>query len=130
MEVTEPSTNEDFEKYYKLRWEVLRKPWNNPPGSEVDEMDFLSIHACIKNDKEEIVGVGRLHFNDPLEAQIRYMAVHPDYQGRNIGGKILGYLEQKAKEKGVEKLEGLRRILSDSWFSPGGNSLKRIVPQT
>lgn len=32
------------------------------------------------------------------------MAVHPDYRGKDIGGEILKYLEQKAKEKGAEKV--------------------------
>lgn len=103
MEVTEPKTKEDFEKYFRLRWEVLRKPWNQPEGTEQDETDTGSTHALIKNEKGEVIAIGRMHFNNSKESQIRYMAVHPDYRGENIGGEILKYLEQKAKEKGAEK---------------------------
>ena len=100
VEVTEPKTKEDFEKYFKLRWEALRKPWNQPEGTENDETDAGSIHAFIKNENGDVIAIGRLHFNNPKESQIRYMAVHPDYRGKNVGGEILKYLEQKAKEKG------------------------------
>ena len=34
MKVLEPKTKEDFKKYYDLRWRILRKPWNQPRGSE------------------------------------------------------------------------------------------------
>ncbi|HKR04997.1 MAG TPA: GNAT family N-acetyltransferase [Bacteroidia bacterium] len=104
MKASEPKTKEDFEKYYKLRYETLRKPWNEPEGSEKDESDKDSIHAFIKNENGEVIAIGRLHFNNPQESQIRYMAVHPGYRGKNIGGEILKYLEQKAKEKGAEKI--------------------------
>ncbi|MEP7168494.1 MAG: GNAT family N-acetyltransferase [Bacteroidota bacterium] len=104
MNVSEPLTKEDFAKYFKLRWEALRKPWNQPEGTEQDETDTGSIHAFIKNEKGDVVAIGRLHFNNSKESQIRYMAVHPDYRGKNIGGEILKYLEQKAKEKGAKKV--------------------------
>jgi len=27
VEIVEPKTEEEFEEYYELRWQVLRKPW-------------------------------------------------------------------------------------------------------
>ena len=90
-----------FEKYYELRWEILRKPWNQPRGSERDDMEDKAIHimAC---DGNKIVGVARLHFNSIKEAQIRYMAVEEGYRRRGIGSMMLRRLEEMAKEKGAE----------------------------
>lgn len=104
IKVTAPKTPEEFEKYYRLRWEVLRKPWNRPIGSEKDEQEKGSLHAFILDENKEVMAVGRLQFNENGEAQIRSMGVHEKYRGQNLGSKVLQYLEQKAKEKGVVKL--------------------------
>ena len=100
IEIREPQTEKEFERYYELRWEVLRKPWNQPKGSEKDEYEEKAIHiiACINN---EIIGVGRVHFNSEKEAQIRYMAVKAKYRGKGIGSLVLKELERIAKEKGA-----------------------------
>ncbi len=95
--VEQPSTAKDFELYYALRYEVLRKPWGQPVGSEIDETDPTSIHAFIKENNLAIA-CARLHFADDTTAQIRYMAVHPEYQGKGLGKMIITYLEEIAKE--------------------------------
>ena len=92
-----------FEDYYELRWRVLRKPWNQPRGSEKDELEDKSIHimAC---DGDKIVGVARLHFNSKEEAQIRYMAVDENYRRRGIGSMMLQRSEEIAKERGASHI--------------------------
>jgi len=101
MKIVEPKTEKEFEKYYDLRWRILRSPWNQEKGSEKDNLEDQSIHImCL--DQSNVVGVGRVHFNSEDEAQIRYMAVENNQQGRGIGGKILLELEGKVKEKGVK----------------------------
>ena len=30
IRIIHPDTEEEFEKYHLLRWEILRKPWNQP----------------------------------------------------------------------------------------------------
>jgi len=101
IEIRKPQTEKEFGKYYELRWEALRKPWNQPKGSEKDEYEEKATHiiACI-NDK--IVGVGRVHFNSEKEAQIRYMAVKAKYRRKGIGSLVLTELEGIAKEKGAD----------------------------
>ena len=37
--IIEPQTPKEFEAYYLLRYEVLRKPWKQPFGSEKDDME-------------------------------------------------------------------------------------------
>ena len=95
--VSEPSTPEDFETYYHLRYEVLRKPWGHAPGSEKDETDSSSIHAFIKLNGKA-VAISRMHFIDEHTAQIRYMGVDPGYQGKGLGKLVIKYLEGKAIE--------------------------------
>jgi N-acetylglutamate synthase-like GNAT family acetyltransferase len=50
------------------------------------------------------VGAGRLHFNSPTEAQIRYMAVEPDCVSRGIGSRILCELEDRARKLGAARV--------------------------
>ena len=100
--ITSPLSPEEFEMYYDLRWRKLRKPWNQPEGSEKDTLEETAYHimACL-NDRIPI-GIGRLHLNSPDEAQIRFMAVEDDYQKRGIGSMIIKELERKALESGVK----------------------------
>jgi len=101
MYMKAPESPADFEKYYQLRWEVLRAPWQQPRGSEKAADDASATHALLLNEKEEAIGVCRLHLPTPAEAQIRFMAIRPDYQGQGLGQKFLQYLEEKARAAGA-----------------------------
>ena len=92
-----PQTQNELEQYYDLRWRILRKPWNQPEGSEKDKIEDECIHIIAK-DNDNVIGVGRLQFNSKDEAQIRYMAVEPDYEKQGVGKKIVGALEGYVKE--------------------------------
>jgi len=105
VKIIEPSTSEEFKKYYNLRYEVLRKPWLQPKGSERDEEEETSLHRMIIDESNgKAVAVGRLQFNSIEEAQIRYMAVSDDYQGMGYGSKIVKVLDNIAREKGSLKI--------------------------
>ena len=101
MNIIEPKTSEEFRQYYNLRYEILRKPWGQPIGSERDEREEISIHRMIINEKTgEALAVGRIQFNSIDEAQIRYMAVSDDLQGKGLGSRIISSLEDVARENG------------------------------
>ena len=104
MDVRSPRTQEEFTRYYELRWQVLRAPWAQPPGSERDELEDAAEHAFIQSDDGEPLAVGRLHFNSPEEAQIRYMAVAEPSRGQGLGGRIVEYLEAIAREHGAQRV--------------------------
>ena len=55
-------------------------------------------------DNNKIIGVGRIHFLNSKEAQIRYMAVDSKYQKKGIGRKIVYGLEKFSKENGRSKI--------------------------
>ena len=101
MNIIEPKSSEEFRKYYNLRYEILRKPWGQPYGSERDEGETTSIHRMIIDDKTgKVLAVGRLQFNSIDEAQIRYMAVLDEFQGQGLGSQIISELEDVARENG------------------------------
>ncbi|GMU94996.1 GNAT family N-acetyltransferase [Ignavibacterium album] len=103
MIIKSPQTRKEFFDYYDLRWRILRAPWNQPKGSEQDELEGRAIHIiAVENNK--IVGCGRAHFNSDEEAQIRYMAVENEWQGKGVGKLILDELEKRVVEKGAKKI--------------------------
>jgi ribosomal protein S18 acetylase RimI-like enzyme len=103
MIIRSPQTRDEYFRYYDLRWRILRAPWNQPKGSEQDELEGQAIHI-IAIDGDKIVGCGRAHFNTEDEAQIRYMAVENEWQGKGVGKLILDELEKRVLEKGAKKI--------------------------
>jgi N-acetylglutamate synthase-like GNAT family acetyltransferase len=99
MKVTEPKTPEEFEKYYRLRWEVLRKPWGWARGSELTGDEDKCTHAMVCDEKNEAIGVCRLQMNSPEEAQLRFMGVRDDQQGKGVGKVIMAWMEEAARKK-------------------------------
>lgn len=101
MRVKEPVTAAEFEQYYDLRWRILCAPWNQPRGIERAADDATSTHLMAIDDSSRLLGIGRLHFNSPGKAQVRFMAVEQDCQRRGIGKTLLGALEAKARSLGA-----------------------------
>lgn len=99
-----PQSPEDWEYYFDLRWRVLRAPWQQPPGSEKDNLESRSEHLMIVGPTTRPLAVGRLHYNSPTEAQIRFMAVEPEAQGRGLGGSILKEFERRARLAGAHSI--------------------------
>ncbi len=95
-----PQTEEEFAAYYALRYEVLRKPWGAPDGTEKDKFEDDAIHAAAYV-YSQLAGVGRLHQINEREGKIRYMAVRDGYTGRGVGREILHYLEDLGYAYGV-----------------------------
>ena len=48
-------------------------------------------------DNEKLVGLMRVLDDTEMLAQIHYVLVHPDYQGKGIAGKMLAYIKEKYK---------------------------------
>ena len=135
MKVIEPSTPQDYQRYYNLRWKILRSPWNQPRGSEKDEQELSSHHLMIVADNQTVIAVGRLHFNNIREAQLRYMAVDTAQQRRGAGKLLLEALEYKATELGakcivVEARESALRFYHKQGYQAEGpgHTLFNIIP--
>ena len=104
MQIIEPTTPEQFEHYYKLRYQTLRQPWGQPEGSERVEDDATAVHAMMVDDTGEAVGVCRMHLATPEEAQIRFMGIRQDMQGKGLGDQLLQYQENRARELGATRM--------------------------
>lgn len=99
-----PQNQAEFDSYYQLRWQILRKPWQQPLGSEKDELEAQSYHRIIVDDMNNIVGVGRMHKTGQYSAQIRYMAIAESAQGQGLGKLLLTEFEYLAKMTGTAEL--------------------------
>ncbi len=104
LTLVEPSTPEQFDQYYELRWRILRAPWKQPRGSEQDIMEEDSFHLMVVDTNHKVIAVARLHLNSPQQAQIRFMAVETQKQRTGVGKMLLFALEKKAKEWGAEEI--------------------------
>ncbi|GGO71132.1 bifunctional GNAT family N-acetyltransferase/hotdog fold thioesterase [Bowmanella pacifica] len=118
--VDTPNTEDEFAKYFHFRWIMLRKPWNYPEGSEKDEYEQVGIHRMVTNAEGEVIAIGRLHFNTPEEAQIRHIAVHPDYHGKGLGKLVVSALEGVARGQGIERIVTNSREISTPFFKSCG----------
>ena len=99
-----PQSPAEWDDYFDLRWRVLRAPWHQPRGSEKDGREVESEHLMIVGQDSRPLAVGRLHFNTPHEAQVRFMAVDPAAQGRGLGSIILRELEKRAHLAGATSI--------------------------
>lgn len=115
-----PDSDELREAYFHFRWLHLREPWNFPPGSERDEYEQISEHRIIVNDDGHIVACGRVHLNTAEEAQIRHIAVSPQYRHKRLGQLIMSELEQVAMELGATRAITNSRETSVAFFSACG----------
>lgn len=93
MKITTPQSNKDFKQYFDLRWRILRKPWNQPKGSEQDLEEDNSYHFMVV-DNHMVIAVARLQFPQIHSAQLRYMAVDDTYQKKGVGRHIIEHIEQ------------------------------------
>ena len=96
----QPESPEEFKLYFNLRYRILRAPWGEPAGSEVDAIEDQCFHIMAM-DNQKLAGVGRLQVNAADEAQIRYMAVEKEYEGNGIGRMIVNALEQEAIKNNI-----------------------------
>ena len=102
--IRSPQNDKEFSDYFKLRWEVLRKPFGETLESIKDECEKDSFHLIAITKDKKILGIGRLHYTDQNSCQIRYMAVDHIYRGNRIGQNILLELIKEGLKNKVEKI--------------------------
>ena len=88
-----PSSYLEWREYFLFRYNILRKPIGLHRNTIRDKLEKISYHVMAVNNKEEIIGVGRLHFVNTKESQIRYMAVDKNFRKKGVGNAIVHKLE-------------------------------------
>ena len=88
-----PSSYREWREYFLFRYKILRKPIGLNRSTIRDKLEKISYHVMVTNNKGEIIGVGRLHFVNVKESQIRYMAVDKNFRKKGVGNAIVHKLE-------------------------------------
>lgn len=123
-----PSSEEDFADYFAFRWEMLRKPWDYPVGSEKDEYEQVSHHRMIRDADGNVIAIGRVHMNAAEEAQIRHIAVKKEFQGKGLAKMLLSSLESVARAEGAVRIVTNSRELSTPFFISCGFIAEKEAP--
>jgi predicted GNAT family N-acyltransferase len=79
-----------------IRLTVFVQEQKVPPEIEIDEHDGQCLHALAFNEKGQPIATGRLL----PDGHIGRMAVLQEWRGKGVGGRILGALIAKAKQRG------------------------------
>jgi N-acetylglutamate synthase-like GNAT family acetyltransferase len=103
VKLRSPAAPAEWDDYFRLRWEWLREPWGQPPGSERDEYEEKAHHLLAELDGQ-IVGIGRIHPLADGAWQIRYMAVREEWRGKGIGAAILNGLLDHVRGQGAGRV--------------------------
>ncbi|MBU2880371.1 bifunctional GNAT family N-acetyltransferase/hotdog fold thioesterase [Psychrosphaera sp. B3R10] len=103
-QVVAPHSEQEWEQYYEIRWQILRAPLQQPRGSEKDEYEQHAWHRMVKDEAGNVVGVARLHLVNGEESQIRYMAVTEQHRRKGLATMMLESLEAIARQEGVERV--------------------------
>jgi N-acetylglutamate synthase-like GNAT family acetyltransferase len=117
------NTQNQIDAIIDLRYAVLRQPWDKPKDTATDDLELSSINAFIENDGE-IIACGRLQDNGLGLGQIRYMAVHPNYQGQGLGKLVVIKLEEEARKINLQTIELQARENAVEFYKSQGYSVK------
>ena len=120
--ICSPKTDQDFLNYYQLRWEVLRKPWGQPKGSEKDSHESNFYHLMAEK-SSEVVGVGCIRVLDNDVAQIRFMAVSPKHNKKGVGKMILKGLKEYAGRKKKARIKLYARETAVPFYLKSGYNI-------
>jgi len=113
----------EINRIIDLRYDILRKPWNKPKETATDELENTSINGYIEKNGE-IIACGRLQNNGSGVGQIRFMAVHPNYQGKGLGKLILAKLEDEAMNNKIDIIELQARDNALEFYKSCGYTVK------
>jgi predicted GNAT family N-acyltransferase len=101
VEIRTPKTDSEWDDYFDLRYRILRAPLDQPRGSEKNEGDSTGIHFALYED-DVLKAIARLDQAEINVAQVRFVAVEENSQGKGYGKTIMIATEEAAKDRGDE----------------------------
>ena len=101
-------TKEDFNSLYKL-WKTVGL-WLYPIEEEKPRFDNMltfnsSLCLVLADEGKKVIG-SILGAFDGRTVSIHRLAVHPDYQERGYGARLVKELEDRAGKQGIKKIAG------------------------
>ena len=117
------NTQNQIDTIINLRYDILRKPWNQAKETSSDGMEDTAINAFIE-DNGKAIACGRLQDNGAGVGQIRFMAVDANYQGKGLGKLIVAKLEAEAKRIGLTTIELQARENAVEFYKSQGYEVK------
>lgn len=104
IEIRAPRNEKEWEDYYDLRYRILRQPLGKERGSERNEGDVSGVHFALY-ENGVLKGIARLDKTDePGVAQVRFVAVESDQQGKGYGAEIMEAVEETSQQRGDHKM--------------------------
>jgi GNAT superfamily N-acetyltransferase len=113
----------DYERMVALRYEILRKPLSlsfSPEDLEKEKNDIL-IGAF---DEDRILACCILTRYDEERCKLKQMAVHRSQQGKGVGGQLLNFAENVARDKGYRRMVMHARKTAVGFYEKLGYSAK------
>jgi GNAT superfamily N-acetyltransferase len=114
--------NVSLEEYQWLRRSVGW--WDTEPVSTKEGLEN-SLYSVAVVENEKVIAIGRVIGDKGLYFYIQDLIVHPDFQGKGIGRKIMsmlkGYIEKNAKPGafiGLMAAKGLEAYYEEFGFQP------------
>lgn len=123
-DVKQANTKQEVDAIIDLRDKILRQPWGQPKETATDSLEESSVNAYIVDETGNTVACGRLQENENKIGQIRFMAVDNSQQGKGLGKKIIEFLELKAKELHIIKIELQARENAVKFYESMGYTIK------
>lgn len=127
--VNTPTTDQELQDYFRFRWRMLREPFKLPEGSEKDEYETVAEHRMITDHAGNVVAVGRVHLNDPTEAQIKHVAVDKSLRAKGLGRVMLTALEEVALKQGAQRAVTNSMETSKEFFKSCGYKAQELGPR-
>lgn len=103
IEIRTPQNESEWSQYYLMRYNVLRKPLNQPLGSERNEGDSTGVHFALF-DNNILRAIARLDSVDKTTAQVRFVAVDTAVQKSGFGKLIMNAVEEFSIKRGDSKM--------------------------
>lgn len=96
--------SKEYEESVELRISVLRRPWGRGMVDEERAFEKAGAPVIAAIEENKVIGVGVIKPIDEENVEIRYMAVHPDHQGRGVGHQIMDEIESYIDGKCFKKI--------------------------
>ena len=113
-----------MEGAYALRYRVFVEEQGVDPGLERDSLDQQAVRAVVMN-SDMVVGTGRLIIDLPTRGIIGRMAVQEPLRRRGLGSRVLSFLEDEARFRGLKRIT-LHAQLYASSSTPATATVKRV----